>query len=437
MLDEKYYNSDHPRYMKVAVISKSDRNGGGASRVAEDLAAWLNEAGHQADHFIAINYKQALPFQKNLYGQGLKHTLCKKIHELSYKAGFRQLLPVEHWVTLSQIIDNYDIIHFHDLHNAISPLSMALTSKRKPTFFTVHDCSAFTGGCLYPMECEKFTTNCHECPQLRQDGWKNRVRDRTKEVQAIKRWVAAKFPIRYVFPSDWMLDEAHKALKFQTLPVVIPNGLDLEVLPMMTKLEAKKNLEIPENRQVITISAHFLSDVRKGLNYAVSALQSIRDLSPFVVVVGFCNDELRQALHGLEFKAMGYISEPYLLNQVYLASDLMLFCSLADNLPLTVLEAMAASTPIVGFATGGVPEMIQTGRNGILVEPANQEALNQALRQALISMNLAVVGKQARRDVEKNFSKTIFIERHLQLYQNSEYLFEEKVDESPFQKTYA
>lgn len=423
--------------MKVAIISKSDRNGGGASRVAEDLATWLNESGHIADHFIAFNYKQALPFQKKLYGQGLTNIVCQKIHRLTDKVGFKQLLPVEHWFTLSKIVKDYDIIHFHDLHTAISPFSMALTSKQKPTFFTVHDCSAFTGGCLYPMECEKFTTNCHQCPQLPQDGWQNRVRDRTKEIQAMKRWVAESFPIRYVFPSNWMLEKAHKALKFHTLPVVIPNALDLQVLPTITKQEAKRSIEIPENRQVIGISAHFLSDVRKGLHYAVTALQSIRDLSPFVIVVGFCNDELRQALQGLEFKTMGYISDPYILSQIYLATDVMLFCSLADNLPLTVLEAMAASTPIIGFATGGVPEMIQTGRNGILVPPANQEALNQALRQALLSMDLAVIGQQARRDIENHFSKTIFIERHLQLYQNLEYSFEEKLKESPFQKSCA
>jgi glycosyltransferase involved in cell wall biosynthesis len=405
--------------MKVAIISKSDRNGGGASRVAEDLAAWLNEAGHQAEHFIAFNYKQALPFQKKLYGQGIKYIVCKKVHQLTDKVGFRQLLPVEHWLTLSQIIDDYEIIHFHDLHTAISPFSMALTSKRKPTFFTVHDCSAFTGGCLYPMGCEKFTSHCHKCPELPQDGWKNKLRDRTKEIQTIKRWVSGQFNIRYIFPSHWMLQEAQKALKFKISPVVIPNSLDLQPFPYVKKADVKTSLGIPENRKVVVIAASFsLDDPRKGVKYAITALQSVRDLSPFVLVVGHCNDEFKQALEGLEFKEMGYIKDPNFLAQVYSAADVMLFCTLADNLPLTVMEAMAASTPVIGFATGGVPEMIQTGRNGILVEPTNQQALNQALRQALLSMDLETMGQQARRDLENNFSRTAFIERHLQIYQN-------------------
>ncbi len=408
--------------MKVAIISKSDRNGGGASRVAEDLATWLNDAGYPTDHYIAFNFKEPLSFQHSLYGKGLRLKLCNKIHRDINKFGFRELLPIEYWFNLSKILENYDIVHFHDLYSAISPVTLALASRRKPTFFTVHDCSPFTGGCLYPMGCEKFTSYCHKCPQLPQDGWKNQLRDRTREVQAIKRWVAEQFNIRYIFPSHWMLQQAQQALKFKSSPVVIANGLDLKPFSFRKKEEVKISLGIPENRKVVAISAHVLDDPRKGVKYAIAALQSIRDLSPFVIAVGLCNEELKQALKGLEYKEMGYISDPNLLAKVYSAADVMLFCTLADNLPLTVLEAMAASTSVVGFSTGGVPEMIQTGRNGILVEPTNQQALNQALRQALLSPDLEAMGKQARKDVENQFSKTVFIEKHLQLYQNFEHL---------------
>ncbi|MDF5731537.1 MAG: glycosyltransferase, partial [Rhizonema sp. PD38] len=148
--------------MKVAIVSKSDRKGGGASRVAEDLAKWLNDAGHHTDHFIAFNFQEPLSFQRSLYGEGLKIKFCKKIHRATNKFGLRELLPAEYWFNLNKVIDNYDIVHFHDLFTAISPLTLALASRRKPTFFTVHDCSPFTGGCLYPMGCEKFTSHCHK-----------------------------------------------------------------------------------------------------------------------------------------------------------------------------------------------------------------------------------------------------------------------------------
>jgi glycosyltransferase involved in cell wall biosynthesis len=80
---------------------------------------------------------------------------------------------------------------------------------------------------------------------------------------------------------------------------------------------------------------------------------------------------------------------------------------------------MAASTVVVGFATGGVPEMIQNGSNGFLVDPTDQIALNEVLRQALLSPRLADLGRQAHKDVTAYFSKTSFLEKHLHLYETA------------------
>ena len=89
--------------MKVAIISKSDRNAGGASKVAEDLSFWLNAAGYPTDHFIsfAANERE-IPFQRKLYGIGSKAKFCKQIHRFTGRLGFRELLPMEYWFNLSQ-----------------------------------------------------------------------------------------------------------------------------------------------------------------------------------------------------------------------------------------------------------------------------------------------------------------------------------------------
>ena len=406
--------------MKIAVISKSGRNAGGASRVAEDLANWLNNIGHVADHFVAFSNEKATSFQQSLYGNSFSFKLCTNIHNITNRLGFRELLPAEYWFNLNHIIEDYDVIHFHDLFTAISPITIALVARRRPTFFTVHDCSAFTGGCLYPMECEKFISHCHQCPQLGQSNWKDRIRDRTREIQSIKRYITKRFDIRYIFPSNWIAQQASLALEFKVPSVVIPNGIDLMPFVFKDKSEAKECLGISRKRQVVLLSALSLEDARKGASYAVKALQSVVDFNPIVITVGKPNEHLRQALQGLEVIEMGFISDSNLMVKVCSASDIMLFCSLADNLPLTVLEAMAASSVIVGFSTGGVPDMIKSGHNGVLVEPKNQEALNQTLRQTMVSDSLQKMGQQARLDVENNFSTSIFLEKHLQMYREAQ-----------------
>ncbi|OIP71811.1 MAG: glycosyl transferase group 1 [Oscillatoriales cyanobacterium CG2_30_44_21] len=403
--------------MNIAIISKSNRYAGGASKVAEDLALWLNEEdGFHADHFIAFPEDNLAPFQKRLYGSEFNTRLCKSTHKFTSKLGFREILPVEYWFNLHKVIDEYDIIHFHDLFLSTSPITLALAARRKPTFFTVHDCSAFTGGCLYPMGCDKFISNCRQCPQLGQDTWKQRVRDRSKEIQSIKRYITNHFDIRYIFPSNWIAQQAAMAMEFKIPPVVVPNGVDLEPFQLNCKNEAKDSFHIPEQRLVVMIVAVSLNDERKGVAYAVEAIQSIRDLNPLVIMVGNPSIDLQAALQGIEIMAMGFISDALLMARVYAASDVVLFCSLADNLPLTILEAMAASTVVVGFDTGGVPDMIKSGHNGILVEPKNQDALNQALRKVLLSKEILEMSRNARYDVEKYFSKSIFLKYHIQMY---------------------
>jgi len=213
-----------------------------------------------------------------------------------------------------------------------------------------------------------------------------------------------------------MAQQASLALEYKVPTVTVPYGIDLTPFNFESKLAAKASLGIASDRQVILISALSLDDQRKGAKYAVAALQNIRDLNPLALTVGQPSLEIRQALNGLEVIEMGFVRDPYLMAKIHSASEVMLFCSLADNLPLTILEAMAGAAVVVGFATGGIPDMINSGVNGILVEPKNQEKLDAALRQILLSEQLAAMGKQARLDVEAKFSKSLFVERHLDIY---------------------
>ena len=93
-----------------------------------------------------------------------------------------------------------------------------------------------------------------------------------------------------------------------------------------------------------------------------------------------------------------------------------MFPSLEDNLPIMVQEAMAAGTPVVGFAAGGVPEMVDDQRTGWLCPPGDQLGLNEKLRDALTGEKVSKFGKAAQESMRERFDIDAFGNRHLELY---------------------
>ncbi len=146
---------------RIAIISKSDSTGGGASRVAEDLSAVMNERGHQAVHWCG-RLAEERAAARRAYGAGVRLA-----QEALRAVGLLELVPVELVRILARIrLGRYDVVHFHDLGDAFSPWTVRAVAALVPTVWTFHGCSPFTGGCLYPMDCARFVRGCGACPQL-------------------------------------------------------------------------------------------------------------------------------------------------------------------------------------------------------------------------------------------------------------------------------
>ena len=402
--------------MRIAIVSKADSYGGGASKCAQELTSLLQRKGISATHFCAwsgIGYNNnRLP----LYGRFQKTGL--RVHYVSKRLGLPELLPFEILTFIRRKrYKQYDLFHFHDLSSAISPYTLLLLSRFRPVVWTIHDCSPFTAGCLYPMECEKFMATCTDCPQIGEWPLDNQFVF-TKYLQKIKKKIHENGNIRCITPSDWMADTAIKASVVSRRPKVINNGVNVDTYRFHDKIRVKKELGVPVDKTSILLSAGNLDDSRKGVEYALKGLYSIQDKNPHVLLMGVPSPKLERQLNGLglTFTSFGYVSDPIELSRRYAAADFFLFCSLADNQPLAVLEALASGTPVIGFATGGVPELIEQNETGFLVPPKDIHALSKALSFAVDEAPLYDWSMSAREAAVTNFSCERFVNEHIQLY---------------------
>jgi glycosyltransferase involved in cell wall biosynthesis len=91
--------------------------------------------------------------------------------------------------------------------------------------------------------------------------------------------------------------------------------------------------------------------------------------------------------------------------------------SLREGISNTVLEAMASGLPVIASDTGGNPELVRNGINGILVAPGDTESLVAAISQYLDDPELCRRhGKHSRELAEREFSLSGMIERYRALY---------------------
>ena len=84
--------------------------------------------------------------------------------------------------------------------------------------------------------------------------------------------------------------------------------------------------------------------------------------------------------------------------EILAASDIFVLPSRWEGLPLTIIEAMMAGLPVVASQVGGVPELVEEGKSGFLVEPRNPHRLAEALSPLLddpeLRFRLGQAGRQ-------------------------------------------
>jgi glycosyltransferase involved in cell wall biosynthesis len=111
----------------------------------------------------------------------------------------------------------------------------------------------------------------------------------------------------------------------------------------------------------------------------------------------------------------GFVSH---VESVYAATDLFVFSSHEEPLGSSLLAAMAHGMPVVAFARGGVPEVVDDCKNGLLVNDLNPVALAAAIARLISNpAEAGRLGEAARETISSRFSANQMVDATLQLYQ--------------------
>lgn len=292
-----------------------------------------------------------------------------------------------------------------------------------PLVWTFHDMWAFTGGCHYSGNCDRYTKSCGSCPQLHSST----DRDLSRWVWQRKYQAWKELNLTIVTPSKWLAECARNSSLCQGLRIeVIPNGLDTQIYKPINKQHARNILGLPLDAQIILFGAiGATSAPRKGFQLLKPALHKLsQNLNEgtsapkyrIELVIFGASEPINPPDLAFKTNYLGKLNDDITLTLVYAAADIFVAPSIEDNLPNTVLEALACGTPCVSFDIGGMSDLIEHQQNGYLAKPFDISDLANGIAWVLARERHQKLCDRAREKVEQ-FTSQLQAERYATLYQ--------------------
>lgn len=323
-------------------------------------------------------------------------------------------------ITKHKEFQQADVIHLHWVNQGFLSLSgiEKILKSGKPIVITMHDQWYFTGICHHADNCEKFKTQCHDCELLQG----KLLGDLAQQVFTKKQRIYRQAKLTFVGCSKWIADIARTSALTQGQRVInIPNPINTEFFCPQDKAQARQELQLPPEKHLLLFGCLRITDERKGFQYLVDAIEHIQQAHPQlaenmeIVVVGGEAEKVRDRLT-MSIIPVSYVSEPQKMVSLYNAVDLFVTPSLQENLPNTIMEAMACGTPCIGFNIGGIPEMIDHKENGYVAEYKNAKDFAEGIAWALTT-DYRALSDHARQKVMTTYSEQAVAQKYIEVYE--------------------
>ncbi|MGI6242072.1 MAG: glycosyltransferase family 4 protein [Prevotella sp.] len=416
--------------MRVLLVNTSERAGGAAVATNRLLEA-LNNNGVKARMLVAKKETDNI----NVIGipRSWRHRVaflwerwCIFMHLRFSKNHLFDLDIANAGVDITSLPEfkRADIIHLAWINQGMLSLRgiRKILKSGKPVVWTMHDLWPVSSICHLSLGCEKFKSHCSHCPYLPDGGGD---KDLSYRIWEKKNKFFSPYNISFVACSKWLAAEA-KASGLIPGQIVtdIPNPLNISVFCKKDKQAARASLGLPHDKRLIAFIAQKATNVNKGMSYLIEACNKLVSQYPEmrentgVVIMGAHSEEFEGAL-ALPVYPLGYISREKKIVEVYNAIDVFLLPSLSENLPNTIMEAMACGVPCVGFNVGGIPEMIDHGKNGYVAAFKDSADLAKGIRWVLDEADYKSLSRYARQKVSSRYSQQAIAMKYIEVYNHA------------------
>lgn len=365
--------------MKILHVNKFFDLNGGAEVYLHSLIKKQQEVGHEVHAFSTRSERNLPTVDKNYFITRYAYDKAQGAF-LDLKKAKNFVWNTEAKLSFErQVLDlKPDVIHLHNIYHHLSTSILGVIKKHSiPCFQTLHDyklacpnykmfvkgrpCERCLGGKYYNAVCNKCLVGFWPSLLASSEMYM------TKFFQSYEKTVT-----RFICPSDFMLqkmrDWGEPPGKLVYLPNPVEQTKELSVLRgtgdyvYVGRLSAEKGPEI-------LIRAFLRANTKNKL---------------LIIGDGPQKFELRQIVEQSgtdKVRFLGFLDSAQVAVHVSTAKALIQPTLMYENSSLAILEALAWGTPVIASNLGGIPELVQDGVDGFLVEPGKIESWIEAVNQ--------------------------------------------------------
>ena len=309
-----------------------------------------------------------------------------------------------------------DITHLHWINGGMLRIE-DLSRIKSPIVWSLHDMWAFTGGCHYNKDCNKYLKICGACKEL------NSTNNKDLSYKIFVRKQKAYPLINQIYfnsLSGWLHNKAKASYLLNSQHHTnLPNPIDASEFKPFDRNEARKLWNLPKNKKFILFGAiNPLSDSRKGFNQLFESLSELENHRKDIELLIFGSSQSNNHSWDFRFKThyLGHLQDNISLTTLYNAADIMVVPSLQENLSNAIMESLSCGTPVACFNIGGNSDMVEHRGNGYLAKPFSAKDLAKGIEWVLDHPNYNELRKRARTKIEREFDSRIVASKYIELY---------------------
>jgi glycosyltransferase involved in cell wall biosynthesis len=297
-----------------------------------------------------------------------------------------------------------DIIHLHNIHGGFFDLNALIKiAKEKKIVWTLHDMWIMTGGEAYTFDNDNYKSGIAETPFSNYYPLSNPYFDRRtfymKKKKKVYQLIAKS--LKVVPVSYWLERSLRQSFVYDNNVEVktIVNGINLSIFKNADKRQWKKPRILFFNLDSPFKGSYLFLEILKKIQHNFDLL-----------LIGSKIARVEPLLY------FDFVKSRTELADIYNQADILVFPSLAECFPLTILEAMACGICVIASDVGGIPEMLKNDY-GYLFKSGNADDLLHKVDAALENTDaLRQMGKKAEQVALEKFDLSKCARQYEDLY---------------------